>query len=391
MAIPETVFTHIVEGKLEDAESVLVEHLSERPLAWDAQLELSRVYLALQRFEEAEEQFSSLLTHEEAGPEAIGLRGLWHQMQGSAGAAEADFRASLESLPEQSAVLFNLGKLLVQSEELTGERATEAEEMLTRALSLEPNHFQAQFELASLYTRRGQLDKAVEACRLTIALNPLFVRAYLFLGTVFSQAGKVEEVIELYKAALLNNPLAHIFRDELIRLCQLAGKTEEAYQLAIAQSNLRGACEDYLQVGNLALQLAQPQVAEVAFMKAEQVFPEGWRAPYNLGELYRGAQQYDAATEAFQRSLALTPTGCAHTGLGLVFFEQEGEAALESAVEHFRQAVHHGPAEGYVLLNLAYALKKADLQQEIDSFLEDVGTLFSQDNPTLLEIRSILS
>ena len=56
MAIPESVLPHIVEGKLEDAESVLRTHLEAQPLEWDAQLELSRVYLALRRFDDAEKQ-----------------------------------------------------------------------------------------------------------------------------------------------------------------------------------------------------------------------------------------------------------------------------------------------------------------------------------------------
>jgi tetratricopeptide (TPR) repeat protein len=378
---------------LEEAESLLRAYIQQSPDDRDAQIEHLRVLLGLRRLQEATESLEKLQAAQGQPDDAaiIGIRGLWHELNGRLEEAKRDYEAALAIQPDQAFICYNLGRLLVYSIELDDEIAVEAEKHLKQAIQLNPDHFQAQFQLAALYTRLNRPVEAVEACRKTIERNPLHIPSYLFLGEIFSLLGKLNEVIELYKAGLRVNPLVHAFRDELLRLYRLQDRLDAAYNIALEQSQMRGAYEDFLELGKLALQTNQAQSAEVAFLKAESVKPQDWRAPFNLGEIYRGAKLWDKATEAYNRALAVAETAPIYTGLAIVSTQKNGLEGELQAIEYFQHAWELEPNTPEYLVNYAVALKQAGRIEDINKALERAKPLLPPDHPALQHLHTIIN
>lgn len=390
MPIPEPIQESLFEGKLEEVEGLLRAYLKEQPDDDDAQTEFIRVLLGLRKIKEAGDMIGAMFEVDPNDSAALGLRGLWHEFNGRLDEARADYAASLESDAEQTDVMYNLGRLCVVAVDFNAEVAEQAETLLKRVIELVPDHFQAHHQLAALYTRLGRPEEAVQSAYNTIERNPLHVPSYLFLGEIFSNLGQVDDVIELYKAGLRVNPLVHAFRDELLRLYKQEERLDAAFEIALEQSQSRGAFEDFLELGQLSLVMQNPQAAEVAFLKAEEVNSQDWRAPYNLGEVYRGTELWEQAEDAYHRSLEHSETAEALTGLALIYQASDEAEDQEQAIVYFQQALGMSPHEPVFLLNLALALHHAGRVDEIRDTLTRVEPLLPADDPSLLQVRSLL-
>ncbi len=388
MPITEQMKELLVAGQLKEVEPLLRSFAEQHEDDREVRTTWARVLLGLRQLDEAQGLVEALIAEAPNDPESLDLRALEHEMHGRLEEAKADYEASLALDSEQSNVLYNLGRLLVTSVDFDDAVAQKAEGYLKKALKLTPDHFQASFQLAALYTRLNRPEEAVEACAETIERNPMHMPSYLFLGEIFTLLGQTGDVIELYKAGLRVNPLAHAFRDELIRLYRAEERFEAAFEVAMEQADMRGACEDFMQMGELSLMLGQTQSAEVAYVKAEDVSPKDWRPSYNLGELYRGLGLTELAQEAYTRSLSLAETAEASNGLGLLSQEQEG--GLEEAISRFQAALAIVPDSPVYLNNLALALDKAGRKEDIADTLQRVGPLFPQDDPTLANVKAML-
>lgn len=389
MPITEQMQELLQAGQIKEAEPLLRAYVAQHENDRDVRITWVRVLLGLRQLDEAKELVEGLVEAAPNDPDSLSVRALEHELHGRLDDAKTDYEASLALDGEQSNVLYNLGRLLVTSVEFDEAVAEKAETYLKKAIKLTPDHFQASHQLAALYTRLGKLEEAVEACVNTIERNPMHIPSYLFLGEVFSQMGQNSEVIELFKAGLRVNPLAHAFRDELIRLYQTEERYEAAFESAMEQADMRGACEDFLKVGELSMIMGQSQAAEVAYIKAEDVSPKDWRPSYNLGELYRGLALAEQAKEAYERSLGLAETAESSNGLGLLAQAQEG--GEEEAIQRFQAALAIVPDSPVYLNNLAYALDQAGRKEDIAETLQRVEPLFPQDDPTIAQVKSLLA
>lgn len=390
MPVTEKMQELLLAGKLDEVEPLLRNHVKQKPDDLTVHFLWARVLLGLRRLKEADSVVSALVAKVPDSADTHSLLGLQHELYGRLEQAREAYQASLAKDPQQSNVLYNLGRLLVTSVDFSDDMAKQAESYLRAALKLSPDHFQATFQLAALYTRTQRPEEAAKACVDTIERNPMHIPSYLFLGEVFSFLGRDDDVIELYKAGLRVNPLAHAFRDELIRLYRKKQRYEAAFEVAMEQAEMRGACEDFLEMGQLSLLLRQPQTAEVAFLKAQDVSPKDWRPAFNLGELFRGAGVLEKAREAYQHSLGLAETLESLTGMGLVQQQMGGSANLDAAIASFQRAFGLAPGSPVSLLNLTLALHQAGKNQEIAKILVQVEPLFSADDPTLAKVRSFL-
>ncbi len=391
MTLSESLQDLLVEGKLERALSFLKAKVEQDPADTAARLELLRVMLSLKQFDEVSELLSSLFQENPSWEaELLEIRGLWHQMQEHRKEAREDYVKALQRGRETAALYYNLGHLLTHQAELSDKDARNAESYLTKALELEPHHFQAQFDLAALYTRTKRLSEAILACEKTLEINPLHIRAYFFLGELFSRVGSLKESIELYRAGLSHNPRAHVFRDELIRLYKLQGNLEKALEFALEQSKLRGTYEDFLELGTLAIQLNQSQVAEIAFLKAEQTKPDDWKASYNLGELYRGVGAYQEALKAYERSLEKAETAQSHTGLGLLALENEESSDPKIALGHFQRALDLESENPAYIYNFALVLNMLEDTEELKKLFRRASQVIPE-SEILKKIEEMLS
>ena len=102
---------------------------------------------------------------------------------------------------------------------------------IARALALDPNLAEAHATLGSLQWEIWQLAEAARELRLAIALNPNYATAHQWLGRVLLCDGRIEEAVaELGRAAELD-PLSHRILDNYAYAVSATGRHAEALAL----------------------------------------------------------------------------------------------------------------------------------------------------------------
>ncbi len=70
--------------------------------------------------------------------------------------------------------------------------------LLREVVTADPNHEMAQFNLAMLSVKSGQLDKAIDRLTTVLKINPKRIDIYFYLGQVYSSKGDNAKAIESY-------------------------------------------------------------------------------------------------------------------------------------------------------------------------------------------------
>jgi Flp pilus assembly protein TadD len=99
--------------------------------------------------------------------------------------------------PRNMKVLFNLGFLLYQIGEYVS-----AETKLKKLLELEPLHLEANLLLASIYEKKGELDKALEFCIKAYQVNSVDPRVLYRLGRAWDMADEPSKAAKYYRLYL---------------------------------------------------------------------------------------------------------------------------------------------------------------------------------------------
>jgi tetratricopeptide (TPR) repeat protein len=68
--------------------------------------------------------------------------------------------------------------------------------LLREVVSTDPNHEMAQFNLAMLSVKSGQLDKAIDRLNTVLKINPKRIDIYFYLGQVYASKGEKGKAIE---------------------------------------------------------------------------------------------------------------------------------------------------------------------------------------------------
>jgi Flp pilus assembly protein TadD len=190
------------------------------------------------------------------------------------------------------------------------------------------------------------------ALRLTYAEAPSTSN----IGTILAQMGKTEEAERLFRKAIemdAGDPDYPCRLGDLLRV----GKQWEAAHQAYEQSLAIDAEYGYPVNGLALLHHARGEVdeAERLFRKAMELEPKEPLYPCNLGHLLRERRQWEAARQAYERSLAIDAEyGYAVNGLGLLH-QVRGEA--KQAEELFRKAMESKAKDPVYPFNLGHLLR----------------------------------
>ena len=194
---------------------------------------LSRVYAALSRFPDAEEE----LRHGIELGEELGLRysylyynlGILYLFQGRANDAEQQFRRAIEMKPDDALSYHNLG-LIYQRRN----NDREAETYFRRAADLDPQLVEPRMKLAELYRERSDSELEESALREAVSAGPRNAAVVEALARFLFEADRLEEAEQLF-------------------LQMLAGGLQPGAALTglgdvhAAQGNFAQAAEDYRQ------------------------------------------------------------------------------------------------------------------------------------------------
>jgi Flp pilus assembly protein TadD len=257
--------------------------------------------------------------------------------------SETLFRQALTSDPDNYLAMDGLGKALEDKG-----RTEEALASYSKAVSLQPNFSDGQYNLGTLLMVLGRMEEAVEHLKAAIAINPRSAEAHNNLGRAFINLGKLDE------AAV-----------QLARVLELKPKDPAAY--------------NYL--ASVRLMQSRLDEAMVLLDKALELDPGFAEARRNLGVALIQKGNTNGALAQFSRAVQLMPGNAElHFNLGLALFDENQAAA---AATQFNEAVRLNARDSRFHYRLARAL--ARLKEFSDAISEYRVTLrLSPDFPEAL-------
>jgi tetratricopeptide (TPR) repeat protein len=125
-----------------------------------------------------------------------------------------------------------------------------AMKLTQRALAEDPNYATCYNQMGYLYSRLGDIDKALEYTAKYIEFLPNEPNPHDSYGEMLRFAGRYQDALEQYRLALKIDPTFYISQKELGETYSLMGEEEQArkeYEKAINQAPSNGAKAEYLQ------------------------------------------------------------------------------------------------------------------------------------------------
>jgi len=220
------------------------------------------------RFQQAEQLYERILTHDPSHSDALHLLGLVAYQQGDNPKAIQLISKAISHDSKKPHYPFNLG-LVMEKEG----RLDEAISAYQKALMLNPSYTEAQSNLGNVFRAQGKLDAAAHAFQTVLKIKPRSAETHNNLGVVLKEQGDIDGALREYRAALQLNP-AH----------------------AEALNNLGVA---YKEQGQL-------DEAKSSFQRALVHKPHYAHAHYHLGLTSLWQQHMEEAMASFRRSADLT-------------------------------------------------------------------------------------
>ena len=245
----------------------------------------------------------------------------------------------------------------------------EALEPLQKAVSLDPNRFEARFNLAYALVNLQRHQESEEHLLEAMRLKPQSFEVHSLLGVVRSHLKKNLPAIESFRKAVELQPNDSRI-PSLLALQYLEGSYYEEAIQSLSKAIKRNPADPTLRF--LLIQAHHKnqdsvKALEQAKLAAKQ-FPELARAHYELGFQLASFGRFEESKPEFERALRLDPAYPeAHYSLGDLLLKQ-GHNGL--ALEHFQKALAGNPAliEAHVGLGKALlALQRhADVVREME-------------------------
>jgi adenylate cyclase len=238
---------------------------------------------------------------------------------------------------------------------------TTAEGFFKRALDEEPGFGRAQARLCETRVELYQLERkpeyvatAEEACLRAQALDSTAQEVYEAVGKLRIATGQPAEAEAAYRRALALVPQSPDVLIGLATALAAVGKPDAA------EATLRRAIAAqpsywlaHLQLGNFYFRSGRAREAIAPYERATELGPDDPNAFNNLGGAYIHLGEFDKAAEALSRSLAIEPRRGSYSNSGTVAYYRGRYA---EAVQMFRKAIEHSPADNRLWGNLADAL-----------------------------------
>lgn len=198
---------------------------------------------------------------------------------------------------------FNLGLLRARGHNFAGAIAA-----LRRALQCRPGDQKATFALADVYRAQGSPEQGVTLLEQFIAKNPKDLVARNNLAVLLRQMGKLDQAMEQTRVVLARDPKNPLAYNNLAIIFSEKGEPAMAEELFRQALLLRP--DDPRILNNRAMALwkeKRVQAALVMFAKAFERDPRFSRAGLNLAAIYLDCGDWRRAAETFRRVIKNNP------------------------------------------------------------------------------------
>jgi len=279
--------------------------------------------------------------------------------------------------PSSSRAQSSFGRVLV-----TRGYATDAIEVLERAVELDPGNSNAHSTLGFALERLGRFDEAVAAHERALELEPADAQLYVTYGATLSAAGRFDESVAVFRQAIELDPgmseayvgLCAAYRqtgrfDEAVRALERAAELYPAN--VVARAGLR---EMHIEIQ--AIRRRKTQLIEM--VAAGNNEPETYN---ELGAVYLAERKLDRAEDAFRQALDKKPSyGPALINLGNVRMLQDRS---QDAILLYQQAARIDEFAVSAYGQLASAYLRNGRQQEAKRALESLEKVSGRQFPSL--------
>lgn len=253
--------------------------------------------------------------------------------QGQQGPPAPATGAAAPDAADDAAGLLAEGKRLLERGELQN-----AAQALEAVLARNPDHAEALFILGNLYLQINRIQQGLAYLARSVSLNPQNYRLQLQLAKAYEQHGSLAEAMQEYQRVMALAPLSPEARE-----------AEEHSHLIYSIANVRpgdegsvsSEVETLVAAGQYYSSQNNPRGAVRAFEAALARAPEDARILYHLGNQYLKLNQVEPGLRYLARSAALTPDN--YPVQLLLAKSYEDNARFADAYETYRQIVRGAP------------------------------------------------
>jgi tetratricopeptide (TPR) repeat protein len=306
--------------------------------------------------------------------------------------AIALLREAIQIDPNLWEARYDLGVVLATNGDLAP-----AEEQLKAASKLAAENESIAVALAEVRRRRGSMKEAASSLEDFVKDHPGAIDARTLLVAALRDSGQHEKAIAQAREVLVRKPGDATALAELA-LCHLGKGERETAQLLVKQAldvNAKSAVAHRVQ-GLVLLAGGDDSAAFQSFSKAAQEDPRDTTSRLNMGAVLLRAGAYAKAAEQFKGALASSPDDTqAQIGLAAALRgESEGKNAkmIDDAKSLLEKVLDRDPHNIAALFNLGVlysdSLKKpADATTYFEKFLDDAP----RDHPSRPEAERLLA
>jgi tetratricopeptide (TPR) repeat protein len=230
-------------------------------------------------------------------------------------------------------------------------QAREALPLATRFTREQPDNPQGWFLLAGIHSVLGRMDDVIACCRKVVTIDPNRFDALYNLGVALQHRGKFDEAAECYHRVVALKPDFAPAQANLGMTLWKLGRLEEAE--ASSREALRLDPNQVPALNNLGLVLrAMNRLDEAVAVFSEVISraPQMPEAHHNLALCLRTLERPDEARARFEEAIRIkSDYHDAHTELGRLAF---AEKRFADAIAHFERAsyLNSEDAEGWMRL-----------------------------------------
>jgi len=289
-------------GDLNEAITVLEEHVKVNPKSLLGHVSLGHTYLQAREFQKAHDAYRAALAINSQVPKAqFGLATALMRLGRVAESHQAmerykklrdkkvEIRSNLRSrFDDLEAMCADFATRFTYAARvyLAHANVAQAERLCRRAAILDPENTECRVLLASLYQQTGRGEKALEMCRRLTQIDPRNWSYHLNLGIMCSNLGRFDEAEKAFREVIRLAPQSGEGRVALARLYLRSGrKLAEATQLAQEAVALEPNAVSYSLLGQARAATGDRSGAVSAIEKAIELDPDNPRYRKLLGLL----------------------------------------------------------------------------------------------------------
>ena len=293
------------------------------------------------------------------------FKGYHSEVRGQYDEAMEQYRSALRRDPGSVELRAEIALLFLKKGDVS-----EAEKLLTEALTMSENNRNIMILLAGIHSAKGEFQKAKVIYEKCIAMNQEDTEAYLFLGSLYMSEKRYDDAITVYEKIINyddDNIMALYYLARLYAETKSYDKAKEYYQKAISlKTNFEPALLD---MGTLYEVEGDFDKAIEYYQKIITFDPLNKKARSRIATIFVKKKQYNRAIHEFEKLSDLDREDVnLRVKIGLLHLEEE---RYDEAIREFNIALASKPKNDSVRYYLAMAWRgKGDTKRAAEEFLK---------------------